>query len=394
MSRQLRAVVIGAGQAGEGHTVALQHSAVDVVAICSRTPSIVAEVARRLGVKQASTDWRLTLERERPEIVAIATPASARVEPISAALQLGCHVYTDKPLAVTAGDARLLYEMALKQGVRTAVAANWMYDPGIAYMRELVAAGAIGRPLAVESQFVSPWPFPSAAMWINRFAEGGGVLNNRMSHQLAAAQRIVGGEVLQVMGEARTHRRQRPDTGQPHDYRQWRTLSPDELVGVPWVDVDADDSCIVLARLGQPGANPEETITANLYCCSAIRGRDGRTMTVYGDEGSLHYEWVVDPQSNAARAGVPHVRRTGFATARWHDEPVPERILRGLPDIAHGLHRDWAALARDFVADIKGEPHEAYPTFRQGWIYQEITSVIREGGGWRDIPLDVTAASR
>ena len=393
MSNQLRAVVIGAGQAGEGHTVALQNVGVEVTAICSRTQSVVSDVARRLGVKRASTDWRSTLESERPDIVAIATPASARVEPISAALELGCHVYTDKPLAVTASDARGLYELALKKGARTAIAANWMYDPGIAYLRELVAAGSIGQPFAIESRFVSPWPFPSAAIWINRVAEGGGVLNNRMSHQLAAAQRIVGGEVLQVMGEARTHRRRRPDIGQPHDYRQWRTLSADELVNVPWVEVDADDSCIVVARLGKPGARSEDTLTANLYCCSSIRARDGRTMTIYGDEGSLHYDWVIDPKTNVARGSRPSILRTSFASADWREEPVPERILQSLPQIAHGLHRDWAALAREFVADIRGESYEPYPTFRQGWIYQEITEAIRNGSGWVAIPQDVAPTS-
>ncbi len=59
---QLSAVVIGAGLAGEGHTVALQYAGVKVQAICSRTPVVVSELAGRLGVGQASTDWRRTLE--------------------------------------------------------------------------------------------------------------------------------------------------------------------------------------------------------------------------------------------------------------------------------------------------------------------------------------------
>lgn len=389
MSHRLRAVVIGAGQAGEGHTVALRFAGVEVVAICSRTPAVVTEVARRLGVEQASADWRETLETVRPDIVDIATPASAHVEQISAALEAGCHVYADKPLAVAADEARQLYQLSLKQGLRTAIAATWMYDPGIVYLAELVATGAIGRPLAVESGFVSPWPYPGTALWINYFNQGGGVLNNRLAHQLAAAQRIVGGEVLQVAGEARLHRGRRPKSGQLHDYREWRALSPEELEAVPWVDVDADDSCAVLVRLGQPGAKPEDTITANISCASTIRARDGRGMTVYGEDGSLHYDWVVDPRTNAARDGRPSVSRASFPSGEWRDEPVPESIIRRLPHITHSLHRDWAALAREFVADILGEPYEAYPTFRQGWIYQEITTVIREGAGWTTIPQDV-----
>jgi predicted dehydrogenase len=300
-------------------------------------------------------------------------------------------VYADKPLAVAADDARTLYELSGRKSVRTAVAATWMYDPGIVYLAELVAAGSIGKPLAVESRFVSPWPYPGAAMWMNYVAQGGGVLNNRLPHQLAAAQRIVGGEVLQVAGEARMHRGRRPRAGQLHDYREWRALSREELEHVPWVEVDADDSCAVLVRLGQPGAEPADTITASIYCASTIRPRDGRSITVYGEDGSVHYDWVVDPRTNAARDGRPCICRASFPSGEWQEEPVPESIIRRLPHIDHGLHRDWAALAREFVADIRGEPHEAYPTFRQGWIYQEITKVIREGVGWTAIPQDVMA---
>jgi predicted dehydrogenase len=159
---QLRAVVIGAGLAGEGHTVALQYAGVDVQAICSRTPEVVSELADRLGIGQASTDWRRTLDDVQPDIVAVATPAAAHVEQITAALQLGCHIYADKPLATTTPEACDLYRLTLKRGVKTALATTWMYDPGVTYLSELVAAGVVGRPLEVDSRHLLRWPHPVA----------------------------------------------------------------------------------------------------------------------------------------------------------------------------------------------------------------------------------------
>ncbi len=38
MNRRLRAIVVGAGFAGEGHTLALRHAGVEVVALCARRP--------------------------------------------------------------------------------------------------------------------------------------------------------------------------------------------------------------------------------------------------------------------------------------------------------------------------------------------------------------------
>ena len=100
----LRAVVVGAGFAGEGHTIALHENGVAVEAICARTPTAVQAMADKLGVPRASVDWRRTLDELRPDIVAVATPAGAHAEVIEVALARGCHVFSDKPLAPVAPD--------------------------------------------------------------------------------------------------------------------------------------------------------------------------------------------------------------------------------------------------------------------------------------------------
>jgi len=82
-NQPLRAVVIGAGWAGEGHTRALQACGIEVVAICARQPAVVQAVADRLGIPLAATDWRQTLLTLKPEIVALTTPAALRGEVIT-----------------------------------------------------------------------------------------------------------------------------------------------------------------------------------------------------------------------------------------------------------------------------------------------------------------------
>ncbi len=386
MAGALRAVVIGAGLAGEGHSVALQSAGVTVCAICSRTADVVAQVAKRLGIPQASTDWRQTLTAERPDIVALATPGSAHTEQIETALALGCHVYCDKPLALTAADARRLYTLAQGRGVRAALAATWMYDPGILYLKELVAAGAIGRPLEAESHYYATWPRLVAATWMNRLAEGGGLLNNRLPHQLAAVLHVLGGAVLEVMGEARVRRERFPNLGHLHDFRHRRALSPDEVEGAAWETVDGEDAFTVLLRLGAPGLDPARGITACLRGSGVMRAREDRSLTIYGEEGTLHYA------TPARREEQRLVQRASLGSGGWKAMPVPERILKVLPPIVEELQRNWAALAREFVADIRGEPHAPYPTFRQGWIFQEIVEGIRLGAGWRNIPQEIPAA--
>ena len=73
----MRAVVIGAGWAGEGHIIGLRDAGVEVVALFGRTPEPTYQRAAQLGITDVGFDWRAGLEELRPEIVSIATPADS-----------------------------------------------------------------------------------------------------------------------------------------------------------------------------------------------------------------------------------------------------------------------------------------------------------------------------
>src|SRR4051812_36446895 len=116
MASRLRAMVLGAGFAGQGHARALRDCGVEIAAIAGRTEPVVRQVAGSLRIPVASTDWRRTLQELRPDIVAVATPGGTHGEMAFAALDLGCHVYLDKPLATTAAEAERLYRRAAEVG--------------------------------------------------------------------------------------------------------------------------------------------------------------------------------------------------------------------------------------------------------------------------------------
>lgn len=65
---------------------------------------------------------------------------------------------------------------------------------------------------------------------------------------------------------------------------------------------------------------------------------------------------------------------------------MPRRLLDDLPHVGDEFQNKWCALVRDFIADIRGEPHGAYLTFRDGWRYQLAIDAIRTGRGWYALP--------
>jgi hypothetical protein len=65
--------------------------------------------------------------------------------------------------------------------------------------------------------------------------------------------------------------------------------------------------------------------------------------------------------------------------------PVPQRLLDELPQVGSDDENKWTALARDFVADVRGEPHRPYLMFVDGWRFQEAIEAIHGGRGWYEL---------
>ena len=379
---RLRAVVIGAGWAGEGHVKALRYCGVDVVAICARQTEVTQTVADRLGVPIASTDWRQTLQTVKPEIVTIATPASLRREVVEVATALGCHLLCDKPLAATAAEAWELYTLVNQAGVKHAYAATLYYDPSIAWVAELLREGTIGALQEIDVMVRLPaWTPLRPWTWVDVLAMGGGVLNNGQSHFFAILEAMLGSKVLRVTGEARLLRQQAPVVTAIHDLRQINDHEPtaEEAAHYEWRACDADGAFWALLRFTStsPRPHPPEvqvTVQVNMgvHELSPTNG-----WYFYGEAGILLAQGVFS--LTVSRFNGPNTAPTPL--------PVPQRLLDALPAIGEDMANKWAALARDFVADIRGEPHEPYLTFRDGWRYQEAIDAIRAERGWHELPL-------
>jgi len=374
----LRAIVVGAGFAGEGHTVALRENRVAIEAICARTPSAVQAMADRLEIPRASTDWRRTLAEIGPDIVAVATPAGAHAEVIEAALERGCHVFSDKPLAPTAPVARRLYELARDAGVKHAYAATHRYDPSVEWLEELVRDGTIGRVGEIEGTFrrhihpLMPWS------WYDSVALGGGLLHNALPHWLGILQRILGGEVQAAVGETRRVRERAPVVPDIHDFRLRGAArpSPEEAERLEWRDCDSDSGFTALLRIGTRDADSAAQVALSATGHPAVWPPNGWRFN--GTDGTLvadgHFSYAV------------RLHRAGEPADRWEDLAIPQRILDAHPLVGDEFQRKWTALARDFIGDVIGQPGRRYLTFRDGWRFQETFDTIRAGQGWTSIP--------
>lgn len=382
-SKELKAVVIGAGWAGEGHTKALQHYGVDVVAISAREADVVQKVASRLGVSEASTDWQKSLLEIKPDIVSLATPAILRAEVIELSAELGCHILCDKPLATTAEEAEHLATIVKQAGIKHAFAATHLYDPSVAWVNQLLTSQTIGGLKEIdvvfsrwaargETKSVKPWG------WMDSLAHGGGILNNGLTHQLGMLERMTGEKLISAVGEARVVRKKAPVVPDIHDFRQWirKGITAEEASNLEWRECDAEGKFSALLQFGQSSSETENRILVTMRPNPGVpKNVPSGGWYFYGDKGTLVGKGghILSPISKHIGSQVEEL-------------PIPQELSDRLPQVGDDIQNKWVALARDFVADIHDRSHEPYLTFHDGWRYQVAIDAIRRSDGWTQIP--------
>lgn len=376
VGQELKVLICGTGYAGQGHTEAFRYASANVVGMVGRNEKVLQEVAARLDIPYAGTDWAQALRDCKPDIVSIGTPGGAHVEPITKAIENGCHVFCDKPLAESGDSARTLYELAAAKGVKTAFAASYRYSPEILHAKNLVAEGAIGQPL--EAEFISHFnleryiPFG----WSHRSEAGGGRLNNNFTHMLSIATHVIGDSILAINGEVRNDMGKAPIVEGVHNFKTRRDFIPDDIddPNLKWGETDVEWSYTVLAKL--ESRYPAENPVSVLFRHGGLQPRFNEDHIVfYGSEGAIYIKGHYG-------SGPLYLYDD---SKEWREIPLPDEIAASVPDIEDDTQRNWTYLVRDFVNDIKGLPVEPYPSFREGSQYQQIIDLIRKNDRWVDV---------
>lgn len=151
--RSLTAAVIGAGPVGEVHARALaSHPDVRLVAVCARSHGRVDALAERHGVRAVIGIDEL-LAAERLDLVCVATGNTEHVEPTLAAIDAGCHVFVEKPIAWRPEEARRMIAEASAGNVRLGVNLNHRFSEPYRRSLAFIRDGLLGTPAYVAMRF-------------------------------------------------------------------------------------------------------------------------------------------------------------------------------------------------------------------------------------------------
>jgi predicted dehydrogenase len=171
--------LIGVGGRGEANLKAV--SGENVVALCDVDDRTLGRAAERFPAASTYHDFRELLEHKGLDAVVVTTPDHTHAVATMMALNLGKHVYCEKPLTHSIAEARAVARAAAEAKVATQMGNAGHSSEGTRRIVELIRAGAIGpvrevhawtnRPIWPQGLDRRPEPEPSPAhvrwdLWI------------------------------------------------------------------------------------------------------------------------------------------------------------------------------------------------------------------------------------
>lgn len=143
-SEKLRIAAIGCGGKGKSDIESMAHEA--IVALCDVDDARAAETYEQYPNLPRYRDFRVMLEKMENQIdaVIISTPDHTHAPAAILAMQMGKHVFVQKPLSHSIEEARLMRHIARRTGVVTQMGIQGHASDHARNIHEWVNAGLIG----------------------------------------------------------------------------------------------------------------------------------------------------------------------------------------------------------------------------------------------------------
>lgn len=154
----LRGAIIGCGQVAHEYVATLQRSADFTVTACADIDLRAAtDFADQYNIPEAGAPGDI-LAGGGIDVAVILTPPRTHIALARDALNVGAHVYVEKPLGLTTADSALLLREASHKGLHVGAAPDTVLAGPARAAHRALATGVIGTPLAADAALLAPGP--------------------------------------------------------------------------------------------------------------------------------------------------------------------------------------------------------------------------------------------
>lgn len=197
--------IIGSGFIGPAHIEALRRLGnVQVVALCDSSLAVAQARASVLQVPHAYGSVEALLTHPGLQVVHNCTPNHLHADINRQILRAGLHVFSEKPLCMTAEEAHELVTLAEQAGVVHGVSFVYRQFAMVQQAASMVRNGSVGRLFAVQGSYLQDWMLLETDYnWRVDAALGGGsrAVADIGSHWCDTVQFVTGKRIVEVMAD-------------------------------------------------------------------------------------------------------------------------------------------------------------------------------------------------
>lgn len=189
----MKVALCGLGEIGQVHLRAIRESGADLVAVCELDRDLAIE---SVGVEvPVFSDVGELIEQTSPDLVDICLPHHLHVPVAVAALENGCDVLLEKPMAADLAGCDEILRVAGESGRRVGVSHNQVHFEPHRRLRQLIDSGELGEIRAIYERL---WMGGKYGGWREDSSQvGGGLLMDAGVHRIYMAE-YLGGPVRTV----------------------------------------------------------------------------------------------------------------------------------------------------------------------------------------------------
>jgi len=173
----------------------------EVVGIASRSRTPAETLQRDFGLAGAtiSAGWEEAIDRGKADAVLVTLPQTLHPPASIRALRAGCHVLSEKPLAVDMAGARAVYEATRTAAGQVAmVNQNFRWRPHIQALRRGIREGLVGRVGHISFECRQQIRRKTVNAWREKMPEP--FLLDYAIHHFDLMRYLTGEEAVRVMG--------------------------------------------------------------------------------------------------------------------------------------------------------------------------------------------------
>jgi predicted dehydrogenase len=184
----IRVGIVGCGRMGENHCrIVREINGVSIVGVVDPNLDRARAIAAGYAIQQAASRLEELLERTQVDAVHILTPPTTHAPLACTALQAGCHVLVEKPMALTVAEAEQMLDAAAQHDRILTVGHNHLFEPVVREAHARVVEGRLGRLVGLD---VFHGSLPGSPPWVADLPSGPWI--NDMSHPLYLSQLFLG----------------------------------------------------------------------------------------------------------------------------------------------------------------------------------------------------------